>query len=94
MKPNYRDIAIEFIRQHPGATGLQITEELERNSRSARWFGPKSLLTALFGPSAGMTYAILERLEEEGLIRSQEGQATAERGWRYPLHFYPTGTNR
>ena len=87
MKPNYRDIALEFIRQNPGATGLQISDELERYFRSASpgWFH------RIFGrPTIGTTYALLDRFEEEGLVRSEEGRPTAERGWRKPLHFYVT----
>lgn len=88
MKPNYRDIALEFIRRNPGATGAQIWMELQRNSRSARWFGPDSFWTALLGPSSGTTYVILAQLETDGIIRSHWGEPTLERRGRRPRHYY------
>jgi DNA-binding PadR family transcriptional regulator len=88
MKPNYAAIALEFIRANPGASGREIADELMRRSRAARWFGAESILTALFGPGPGTTYAILADLESAGRITSGRGLATQERGGHRPRHYF------
>jgi hypothetical protein len=88
VKPNYTAIALEFIRAHPGASGLEITDELMRRSRAARWFGAESILAAMFGPGTGTAYAILDNLENAGRVYSVRGNAIAER----PRHYYAKRT--
>ena len=53
---------------HEGAYGVAITDELERQTgRSV---------------SISAVHAALHRLEEKGMLKSQMGEATAERGGR------------
>jgi DNA-binding PadR family transcriptional regulator len=94
MKPDYRAIALEFIREYPGATGYDIWRELHRRSRAAQWFGAETFWAELFGPGPGTTYPILWTLEGEGLVTSHWGVGTMRRGWHRPRHYYLKGTER
>jgi DNA-binding PadR family transcriptional regulator len=78
-KPDYKAIVIEFLGENPGSTGAQITRELERRSRAAKWFGIDSLLTSLFGPGVRTVYVILAELERDGVVASWWGRATSDR---------------
>ncbi|MBP2161310.1 MULTISPECIES: PadR family transcriptional regulator [Asticcacaulis] len=40
--------------------------------------------------STGSIYAILEKLEKDGYLRTREGEATAERGGRRKTYYEPT----
>ncbi|SRR5260221_7294807 len=89
-KPDYRTIALKFIRANPEATGFMIWEELRDHSRVTKWFGQNSFLSALFGPTSTMTYDLLDKLETSGLIRSELGLATAD-GWHRPRCYWIVG---
>lgn len=79
---------LAFIRSNPGATGADIMQELEKHSAAAKWFGEGSFWAALFGPGIGSMYNTLYDLEGKGVLRSQWGTATRERGWRRPRHYW------
>jgi PadR family transcriptional regulator, regulatory protein PadR len=58
---------------HPNAYGVSIQEHIkDRTGRE---------------PSTGSVYAGLDRLEEEGFVKSRQGEATAERGGKRKLYF-------
>ena len=58
------------------AYGVTIWQELEAAGRKA---------------SLGGIYAVAERLEEHGLLRSRQGEATAERGGKAKTFYEVTG---
>lgn len=90
MKPNYREIALAYVRAHPGASGFLVWMELKRHSRSAKWFGHRSMLADLFGPSFGTTYVALMSLEREGAIWSTWRPRGRGRGNHMSMLYYPT----
>jgi len=70
-------ILLALIRLEPNAYGVPIAREIaERGKRSY---------------ALGSVYAVLERLEKKGLVRSEFGEATAERGGRAKRFFHITG---
>jgi DNA-binding PadR family transcriptional regulator len=83
-KPDYKAIIIEFLAENSGSTGAQITQELHRRSRAAKWFGEGSFLGILFGPSSGTTYPILAELEREGVVLAWWGRAVPDRNGHRP----------
>jgi len=87
-RPDYRAIALEYIRANPGVTAFRIKGELYNHSRAVKWFGNDSFLANLFGPSSGTTYALLMKLETSGIVRSEWGFATAARGWRRSRRYW------
>ncbi|MCQ4188493.1 PadR family transcriptional regulator [Methylocystis suflitae] len=68
---------LAIIIQHPNAYGVSIRDEIRK--RTDREY------------SFGSIYAVLERLEDKGLIASREGEATAARGGRKKQYFAITG---
>ena len=81
------------VKANPGFTGLQIWQVLVAKSRSAKWFGRDSFMTALFGPSSSWVYVHLTRLVADGLVSSHWGKAAPERGNYRPLHYYAKDCN-
>jgi PadR family transcriptional regulator PadR len=69
-------ILIALIRLEPDAYGVPIAHEIEERSKR---------IVAL-----GSVYAVLERLEKHGLVRSELGESTASRGGRAKRFFYIT----
>jgi len=69
-------ILLALIRLEPDAYGVPIAQEIaQRGKRKV---------------ALGSVYAVLERLENNGLVRSEVGEATAERGWRPKRFFHIT----
>ena len=69
-------VMLALIRVGDGAYGVPITKEIEE--RSGREV------------AIGSVYAALERLERKGLVTSEFGEPTAERGGRSKRHFWIT----
>jgi DNA-binding PadR family transcriptional regulator len=90
------DDIFAIVEANPGFTGYQIWNAMVAQSKSAKWFGRGSLMTAIFGPSAGGIYVHLAKLEGAGRVRSHWGGATRIRGGHRPRHYYvveQTGTS-
>ncbi len=68
---------LAIIRQNPNAYGVSIRDEIKRRTGKDYSFGS--------------IYAVLERLEDRGLIKSRPGEVTAVRGGRRKLYFTITG---
>jgi PadR family transcriptional regulator PadR len=71
---------LAIIRRHPNAYGVSIRDEIKARTEKDYSFGS--------------IYAALERLEDRGLIKSREGEATAVRGGRKKLYFTITGSGQ
>lgn len=70
-------VLLALIRLAPKAYGVPIAREIEaRGKRSV---------------ALGTVYAALERLAEKGLVTSELGEATQERGGRAKRYFQITG---
>jgi DNA-binding PadR family transcriptional regulator len=67
---------LAILIQHPNAYGVSIRDEILK--RTGREY------------SFGSIYAVLERLEDKGLIGSREGEVTAARGGRRKQYFTVT----
>lgn len=66
-------ILLAMLRLGPGAYGLALRREVEeRTGREV---------------STGALYTALKRLEQRGLVSSQVGEPTAERGGRRKRHY-------
>lgn len=72
-----QQMLLTIMRLHPNAYGVSIRDEIKR--RIERDY------------SFGSIYAVLERLEDRGLIVSREGEVTAARGGRRKQYFTITG---
>jgi PadR family transcriptional regulator PadR len=70
-------VMLAVLRLGDGAYGVPISQEIEATTGS--------------GVLVGSVYAALKRLEEKGLVRSELGEATAERGGRAKKYFHATG---
>jgi DNA-binding PadR family transcriptional regulator len=70
-------VMLALIRLGDNAYGVPISQEIEK--RSGREV------------AIGSVYAALERLEGKGLVTSELGEATAERGGRAKRYFHITG---
>jgi PadR family transcriptional regulator PadR len=70
-------VMLALIRLADNAYGVPISQEIEK--RSGREV------------AIGSVYAALERLEGKGLVTSELGEATAERGGRAKRYFHVTG---
>jgi PadR family transcriptional regulator PadR len=77
LKRTEQSVMLAILRKHPNAYGVSIYEELER-------------LLDKEVPMATI-YAALETLQKNGLVKSRQGQATAERGGRAKMYFEITG---
>lgn len=86
---NLRDRVEDIIAASPGISGYDLYGALVRQSRSARWFGERSMLTVLLGPSLVGMYNALSELEGDGRIRSIEGAPMPERGNRPRTFYFP-----
>jgi PadR family transcriptional regulator, regulatory protein PadR len=75
-----QQMLLAIIRQHPIAYGVSIRDEIK--ARTGKEY------------PLGSIYAVLERLENYGMVVSREGEATAVRGGRKKLHFTITGAGR
>ena len=69
-------VMLALIRLGDEAYGVTIGREIEQKGRR-----PAALASV---------YAVLERLERRGWVRSELGEATAERGGRAKRHFRVT----
>lgn len=63
-----------------GAYGVSIRDEIAANTRR--------------NPTPGAIYTTLERLEGKGLVKSETGEATAERGGRAKRYYEVTKLGR
>jgi PadR family transcriptional regulator len=73
-------ILLALIRLDEPAYGIPIAHEIEK-------YTPRDVLL-------GSVYAALERLEEKGLVTSELGEPTPERGGRAKRYFTPTRKGR
>ena len=71
-------VLLALIRLSPRAYGVPIAREIETAGKR---------MVAL-----GSVYAALDRLAERGLVRSELGEATQERGGRAKRYFQITAT--
>ncbi|MGB8276678.1 MAG: helix-turn-helix transcriptional regulator [Methylovirgula sp.] len=71
---------LAIMRLHPNAYGVSIRDEIKTRTKKDYSFGS--------------IYAVLERLEDRGMITSREGEATAARGGRKKLYFEITGVGQ
>jgi PadR family transcriptional regulator PadR len=76
---NNNELIVMFaiLRRSRDAYGVSIRDEIE--SRTSRKM------------TFGVLYTILTRLEQEGLLKSRDGEATPERGGRAKKYFSITG---
>ena len=72
-----QQMLLAIMRLHPNAYGVSIRDEIKTRINKEYSFGS--------------IYAVLERLEDGGLIESREGKVTAKRGGRKKLYFTITG---
>jgi PadR family transcriptional regulator PadR len=72
-----QQMLLAIMRVHPNAYGVSIRDEIKTRINKEY--------------SLGSIYAVLERLETDGLIKSREGEATPVRGGRKKLYFTITG---
>lgn len=75
-----QQMLLAIMRLHPNAYGVSIRDEIK--ARTGKEY------------SFGSVYAVLERLEDGGLIASREGEATAVRGGRKKLYFTISGNGQ
>jgi PadR family transcriptional regulator PadR len=66
-------VLLALVRLGPDAYGVSIAREIEQN-------GKRTI-------ALGTVYAVLERLAAKGLVTSELGEATPERGGRAKRHF-------
>jgi PadR family transcriptional regulator PadR len=66
-------VLMAILRLNPNAYGISIQDKLQEVTGKEH--------------SLGSIYAVLERLEEKGFIKSRTGEATAERGGRRKQHY-------
>jgi DNA-binding PadR family transcriptional regulator len=71
-------VMLALIRLSDEAYGVTIGRELERQGRRA--------------VALASVYAVLERMERRGWVRSELGEATPERGGRAKRHFRATAS--
>src|SRR5262249_37430042 len=69
-------VLLTVIRLRENAYGVPISEELDKQTGR--------------GVAIGSVYAALERLESTGLVRSELGEPTTERGGRAKRYFSAT----
>jgi PadR family transcriptional regulator, regulatory protein PadR len=72
-----QQMLLAIVRLNPNAYGVSIRDEIKLRTGKEYSFGS--------------IYAVLERLEDGGLIKSREGKATAVRGGRKKLYFTISG---
>lgn len=68
---------LAIMRLQPTAYGVSIRDEIAKRTEKEYSFGS--------------IYAVLDRLEKNGMVTSREGEATAERGGRRKTYFTITG---
>lgn len=69
-------VLLAIIRLGPTTYGVPIAREIEANAKRS--------------VSLGSVYAVLERMETRGLVKSELGEATQERGGRAKRYFQVT----
>jgi DNA-binding PadR family transcriptional regulator len=69
-------LLLALIRLEPEAYGVPIAREIEERGKRT--------------VALGSIYAALDRLEKRGLVRSELGEATQERGGRAKRYFHVT----
>lgn len=77
LNQNELIVMLAIMRRQSDAYGVSIRDEIE--SRTSRKM------------TFGVLYTILNRLEEDGLLKSRDGEATPERGGRAKKYFAITG---
>ncbi len=75
-----QQMLLAIMRLNPNGYGVSIRDEIKTRTNKEYSFGS--------------IYAVLERLEDGGLIESREGKATAVRGGRKKLYFTITGAGQ
>jgi PadR family transcriptional regulator PadR len=73
-------VLLAILRLRPGAYGVALQKELK--VRTGREY------------SVGAIYAVLDKLEGKGFVKSKPGEATPERGGRAKLYFNLTGSGQ
>src|SRR6266851_3649528 len=73
-------VMLAILRLRPEAYGVALQKELK--TRTGREY------------SVGAIYAVLDKLEGKGFVKSKQGEATPERGGRAKLYFNLTGSVR
>jgi DNA-binding PadR family transcriptional regulator len=69
-------VLMAIVRLHPDAYGVSIQDHIhQRTGRE---------------PSLGSVYAVVDRLEEKGFIKSRQGEASPQRGGKRKLHYTVT----
>ena len=66
--------------EREGAYGVSIRDEIAKHTRR--------------NPTPGAIYTTLERLQSKGLVKSETGEATAERGGRAKRYYTVTKLGR
>jgi len=68
-----QQVLLAIVIQHPNAYGVSIRDEIKKRTERDESFGS--------------IYAVLERLEDRGMISSREGEVKAARGGRKKQYF-------
>ncbi len=75
-----QEIMLAILWQHPNAYGVSIRDLIKARAGKEHSFGS--------------IYAVLERLEDKGLLASREGEATATQGGRKKQFFTVSAPGR
>ena len=70
-------VLLAIMRLRDNAYGISVMDEIKNRTGKAL--------------SVGAIYAVLERLQNNGMITSREGEPTSKRGGRKKLYFSLTG---
>jgi PadR family transcriptional regulator PadR len=77
LNQNELIVMLAIQRRRRDAYGVSIRDEIEKRTSRKMTFG--------------VLYTILNRLEQDGLLTSRDGEATPERGGRAKKYFAITG---
>jgi hypothetical protein len=77
----------EIIQHTPGLSAYQIQVQLSAQSRAARWFGPHSILTAIFGSRSASIWVALAKLEASQQIEGRWDPPTVGQEHRRRRYF-------
>jgi PadR family transcriptional regulator, regulatory protein PadR len=75
-----QQMLLAIMHLHPNACGVSIRDEIKARADKEYSFGS--------------IYAVLERLEDGGLVKSREGEPTGARGGRKKQYFTITGAGQ
>jgi len=75
-----QQVLLAILRLQPSGYGVSIRDEIKARTGKEHSFGS--------------IYAVLERLERNGMVVSREGEPTNARGGRRKLYFQITGTGQ